>query len=166
MSGIKDLRSRLFGKRTKKDDNQPVGSPSSSQSVASLERVDKTLDTLSSARRTREAAIILLDFGIIVSEATDVLKPMKVVCGFLKKVLEVAKVSISRSTDTVSFTKFKQSVEQVDKDWSGLISTIRLHIATVESQTSSLEEDQSIDESPPPLNTDIEKPLQDYIRLV
>jgi hypothetical protein len=53
----------------------------------------------------------------------------------------------------------------VDKDWSGLISTIRLHIATVESQTSSLEEDHSIDENPPLLNPDIEKPLQIYIRL-
>jgi hypothetical protein len=154
MSGTKDLKSRLFAKKTRQDGNQSGGSPSSSQP-----------DAPSSGQRVREAAIILLDFGSIISEANDVLKPMKVVCGFLKKVLEVAKVPISRSTDTVTFTRLKQNVEQVDKDWSGLIRTISLHIATVESQTNSLEEDQSIDENPPPLNPDIEKPLQVYIRL-
>jgi hypothetical protein len=95
MSAKKGFISRILGKRTKKDGNQSVGSPSSSQSVASLERVDKKLETASSGQRAREAAIILLDFGSIISEATDMLKPMKVVCGFLKKVLEVAKVAIS-----------------------------------------------------------------------
>jgi hypothetical protein len=92
MSAIKDFKSHLLGKRTKKDGNQPVGSPSSSQSVGSS--VDKTLDTPSSGQRAREAAIIVLEFGSIISEATDVLKPMKVVCEFLKKVLQVAKVTV------------------------------------------------------------------------
>ena len=103
MSTKKGLKSRLFGKRTKNDGNQPVGSPSSSQSVASSE----TFDTPSSGQRAREAAIILLEFGSIISEATDVLKPMKVVCGFLKKVLELAKVSICQPTDILSFTELK-----------------------------------------------------------
>jgi hypothetical protein len=54
-----------------------------------------TIATPSKGKRAREAAILWLDFGSIISEATDVLKPMKMVCQFVKKVLEVAKVSIS-----------------------------------------------------------------------
>jgi hypothetical protein len=56
---------------------------------------EPTIATPSKGKRAREAAILLLDFGSIISEATDVLKPMKMVCLFVKNVLEVAKVSMS-----------------------------------------------------------------------
>jgi hypothetical protein len=44
-------------------------------------------------QRTRDGAIMLLDFASIISEANDLLKPLKVVSGVLKKSLEIARVS-------------------------------------------------------------------------
>jgi hypothetical protein len=125
----------------------------------------------SGGQRAREAAIILLEFGSIISGATDLLKPMKVACLFMKKVLEVAKVSISplarplAGLITISlFTNFIQDVEQVDQGWKGLIDRIKFHIMTIQSQTKSLEDDQSMDEGPPPFDSGIMKPLQEYIK--
>jgi len=51
--------------------------------------------TPSNRYRTRDTAILLLSFASIISDASDLLKPMKVVCEFIKKILEVAKVSFN-----------------------------------------------------------------------
>jgi len=51
--------------------------------------------TPSNAERARETAILVLDFAGIISEASDILKPMKAVSGFIKKILEVTKVSLT-----------------------------------------------------------------------
>jgi hypothetical protein len=48
--------------------------------------------------RIRDGAIIALDFASIISEATDLLKPVKAVAGGIKKVLEITKVYDSLST--------------------------------------------------------------------
>jgi hypothetical protein len=89
---VSRLKEKVTGK--KKRQGQSGGSPSNSQR-ASVDGGPAPIDTPSSGQRAREAAIILLDFGSTISEASEVLKPMKVVCEFIKKVLEVAKVSIS-----------------------------------------------------------------------
>ena len=96
MSEKKNIVSRVLEKvkGKKKGRDQPEGSPSNSQR-ASGDGGLAPIDTPSSGQRAREAAILLLDFGSTISEASEVLKPMKVVCEFIKKVLEVAKVSIS-----------------------------------------------------------------------
>jgi hypothetical protein len=132
---------------------------------------EPTISRPSGWQRAREAAIIFLEFGNIISEATDLLKPMKVACSFMKKVLEVAKVSISPLARPLSgpitislFTNFIQDVEQVDQDWKGLIDRLKFHIMTIQSQTKSLEDDQSMDEGPLPFDSGIKKPLQEYIK--
>jgi hypothetical protein len=105
MSEKKNFGSRVLekvkgiGKR--KGQGQSEGSPSNSQR-ASVDSGPAPIDTPSSGQRAREAAILLLDLGSTISEATEVLKPMKVVCGFIKKILEVAKVSISLLISTPS----------------------------------------------------------------
>ena len=43
--------------------------------------------------RVRDRAILFLEFAGIVSEASDVLKPMKIVSEFTKKILKVTQVS-------------------------------------------------------------------------
>jgi len=57
-------------------------------------------------------------------------------------------------------------VEQVEDDWKDLICRLKSHLTAIESQTNSLEEDQSLDKTPLPLHPDIVKPLQDYVELV
>jgi hypothetical protein len=165
------------GKGKEKYRDHSERSPSYSQR-GSLENVPDTssrkgtpIARPSGGQRAREAAIIFLEFGSIISEATDLLKPMKVACSFMKKVLEVAKVSISPLARPLTgliiisiFTNFIQSVDQVDKDWKGLIDRLKFHITTIQSQTSNLEEDQSMDQSPPPFDSGIKKPLQEYIK--
>jgi hypothetical protein len=167
------------GKGKKKYQDHSEGSPSDSRD-GSLENApdtssrkrtpEPTIARPSGRQRAREAAIIFLEFGSIISEATDLLKPMKVACSFMKKVLEVAKVSISplarplAGLITISlFANSIQNVEQVDQDWKGLINRLKFHIMTIQSQTKSLEEDQSMDESPPPFDLGIKKPLHDYV---
>ena len=57
-------------------------------------------------------------------------------------------------------------MQEVEDDWGDLIRRLKSHLAAIESQTNSLEEDQSLDETPLPLHPDIVKPLQDYVELV
>jgi hypothetical protein len=52
----------------------------------------------------------------------------------------------------------------VDEDWKDLIKRLKFHTITIESQTSSLEEDQSMDENSPPLDSGVEGPLREYIK--
>ena len=55
---------------------------------------------------------------------------------------------------------------QVEDDWKDLIRWLKSHRSAIESQTNSLEEDQSLDKAPLPFHADIEKALQDYAELV
>jgi hypothetical protein len=75
--GLSGLFGKGKGKGKKKDRGRP-GSPSNSP-PALADGGPQPIDTPSRGQRTREAAIILLEFGSIISEATDVLKPMKVI---------------------------------------------------------------------------------------
>jgi len=59
----------------------------------------------SKRKRAREAAILVLTFTSIISEAHDMLRPMKAVSEFIKKILEVAKVSFILPDDISLFTK-------------------------------------------------------------
>jgi len=61
--------------------------------------------TPSKGQRAREAAILLLTFTSIIAEAADVLKPMKAVSEFIKKILEVTKVRFNLPDETSLFTK-------------------------------------------------------------
>jgi len=65
--------------------------------------------TPSERHRTRDTAILLLSFASIISDASDLLKPMKVVCEFIKKILEVAKVSFNSPDETSLFTKSQRA---------------------------------------------------------
>ena len=56
--------------------------------------------TPSKGQRARDTAILLLTFTSIISEASDLLKPMKAVSEFIKKILEVAKVSFILPDET------------------------------------------------------------------
>ena len=49
----------------------------------------------SERNRGRETLIMLLDFASIISEASDLLKPMKVVAESIKKILQLTKVSFN-----------------------------------------------------------------------
>ena len=57
-------------------------------------------------------------------------------------------------------------MQEVEDDWKDLIRRLKYHLGAIESQTNSLEEDQSLAETAPPLNPDIVKPLQVYVELV
>jgi hypothetical protein len=51
--------------------------------------------TRTRGQRVRDGAIIALDFASIISEATDLLKPVKAISGGIKKILEITKVGVS-----------------------------------------------------------------------
>lgn len=51
----------------------------------------------------------------------------------------------------------------MDEDWKDLIQRLEHHKIIIEGQTCSLEEDERVDESQHLRNSDIEKPLKDYI---
>ncbi|PVF94543.1 hypothetical protein CPB86DRAFT_665632, partial [Serendipita vermifera] len=87
-----------------------------------------------------------LDFTSKISEATDLLKPLKAVSEALKKTLEIAR-----------------DVNNVNEDWDILIKRLNFHLATIEYQQSQLEEDEKIAKgSTPPPNSEIKKLLGDY----
>ena len=65
--------------------------------------------TPSKGRHARDTAILLLTFASIISEASDLLKPMKAVSEFIKKILEVANVSFNLPDDTSLFTKSQRA---------------------------------------------------------
>jgi len=60
-------------------------------------------------KRARDTAILLLSFASIASEASDLLKPMKAVSEFIKKILEVTKVSFNFPDETSLFTKSQRA---------------------------------------------------------
>ena len=60
-------------------------------------------------KRARDTAILLLSFASIASEASDLLKPMKAVSEFIKKILEVTKVSFNLPDETSLFTKSQRA---------------------------------------------------------
>jgi len=62
-------------------------------------------ETPSKRKRARDTVILLLTFTSIISEATDLLKPMKAASEFIKKILEVTKVSFNLPDETSLFTK-------------------------------------------------------------
>jgi len=80
----------ILKKNKKKKRTESIGSASSSQRGSLDAGVH---NTPSHKQRVREAAIIQHDLGISISENTDLLEPMKLVCDLVKKVLEVAKVT-------------------------------------------------------------------------
>jgi len=60
-------------------------------------------------KRARDTAILLLSFASIASEASDLLKPMKAVSEFIKKILEVTKVSFNLPDEAPLFTKSQRA---------------------------------------------------------
>jgi len=98
--------SRLLGKGKGQDPDKSIRSSSESEH-RSLDHGVQPLNTLSGGQfdgiypieapsrgqRAREAGIILLSFVSAVSEATDLLKPVKAVSECIRQVLELAKVS-------------------------------------------------------------------------
>ena len=57
-------------------------------------------------------------------------------------------------------------MEEVDDDWKALIRRLKSHLTAIESHTKSLEEDQSLGETPPTLHPGIQEPLRVYVELV
>jgi len=60
-------------------------------------------------KRARDTAILLLSFASIAAEASDLLKPMKAVSEFIKKILEITKVSFNFPDETSLFTKSQRA---------------------------------------------------------
>ena len=92
-------------------------------------------------QRARDTATLLLTS--IISEASDLLKPMKAVSEFIKKILEVTKVRPPCSRNPKAGAGGRRRLE-------GPHSLLKSHLTAVESQTNNLEEDQSLGETPPP----------------
>jgi hypothetical protein len=61
-------------------------------------KLSQTETTRPRGQRIREGAIIALSFASIISEATDLLKPVKAISSGIKKVLEITKVCHSPLT--------------------------------------------------------------------
>jgi len=59
--------------------------------------------------RARDTAILLLTFASIISEASDLLKPMRAASEFIKKILEVTKVRLDLPGETSLFTKSQRA---------------------------------------------------------
>jgi len=93
------FRSSKNTKNTKnKNGKQPAKldldvSPAAPVDRPSPSAVSQLIERPSKSGRAREAAITFLEVGVLISDATDLLAPLKVVCGCLKKALEVAKVA-------------------------------------------------------------------------
>jgi len=66
-------------------------------------------ETPSKRERARDTVILLLTFTSIISEASDLLKPMKAVSEFIKKILEVTKVSFNLPNEASLFTKSQRA---------------------------------------------------------
>ena len=107
---------------SKPDDEPVVETPSKGE--AQQETLQETLqatqqetrpkeeiqgETPSKGQRVRETAILVCDFASIISEASDILKPMKVVSEFIKKILVLDKVSFNLPDKTSLFTKSQRA---------------------------------------------------------
>jgi hypothetical protein len=81
---------------------QSKGSEVESSQVSSMPKSKEPKPvTRTRSQRVRDGAIIALDFASIISEATDILKPVRAIAGGIKKVLEIPKVCISTLTPIV-----------------------------------------------------------------
>ena len=59
-----------------------------------------------------------------------------------------------------------KDVKDVEDDWKGLIHRLKSHLSVIDSQTNSLEEDQSLGEALPSLDPAIVEALGVYVELV
>src|SRR5258708_39683168 len=82
------------GKGKSQGGAQPVGTQPDGE-IQGRSQPERELQggTPSKRGRVRDRAILFLEFAGIVSEASDVLKPMKIVSEFTKKILQVTQVS-------------------------------------------------------------------------
>jgi hypothetical protein len=88
-SGSRQTRSRT-GKASQPPTTATGSDETTKQSQTKSTRRDPGSRPL--GQRIREGAIIALSFASIISEATDLLKPVKAISGGIKKVLELTKV--------------------------------------------------------------------------
>ena len=69
------------------------------------EQPERKIPSPSKLQRARETAILVLEFTSIIADASEILKPMKVVSDCIKKILEVTKVGFYLPEETSLFTK-------------------------------------------------------------
>jgi hypothetical protein len=89
------LKSDTANQNVQELENEPI---SSEISVSNPKHPETRLVSRPLGQQLRDGAIKALDFASIISEATDLLKPVKAFTGGIKKVLEITKVRDSRST--------------------------------------------------------------------
>jgi len=92
-------------------DDPVAGTPSKGEAQQEAQRETQGEiqgETPSNQNRARDTVISLLSFASIISEAWDLLKPMKVVAEFIKKILEVTKVSFTWPEENSLFTNPKE----------------------------------------------------------
>ena len=88
--------------------SKPVDEPLAAKGETRKETQPKG-ETQGGAASTREAVILLPTFTSIISEASDILKPMETVSEFIQKILEVTKVSFNLPDETSLFTKSQRA---------------------------------------------------------
>jgi len=88
--------------------SKPVDEPLAANGETRKETQPKG-ETQGGAASTREAVILLPTFTSIISEASDILKPMETVSEFIQKILEVTKVSFNLPDETSLFTKSQRA---------------------------------------------------------
>jgi hypothetical protein len=89
--------SRQSRSRTSKASQPPTTTTDSDETTKQSRTKSTRRDPASRplGQRIRDGAIIALSFASIISEATDLLKPVKAISGGIKKVLEITKVCSS-----------------------------------------------------------------------
>ena len=88
-------------------DEPSTGTPSASkrETQQGKEQPKGKVPSPSKFQRAREAAILVLDFTSTIADASEILKPIKVVSDCIKKTLEVTKVGFNLPDETSLFTK-------------------------------------------------------------
>jgi hypothetical protein len=81
-----------------------------------------------------------------VSEGTEILAPLKAVCGGLKVLVDTAQVSYCPyAVHFLSHSRLFQAVQQNDEDIQELNATLRLHLNSLEQQDETFSAIQSKD---------------------
>ena len=97
-------------------DEPSAGTPSKGETRQGIQQEQEQpkgkIPSSSKLQRAREAAILVLDFTSIIADASEILKPIKVVSDCIKKILEVTKVGFNLPDETSSFMKSQSACKR------------------------------------------------------
>jgi len=131
------------------------------EKIGGLIQIQKDVATVYSLMRKSD-----LDFAAAIIKSSDILGPLEVVCGGIKKVLETVKVGTRLLPLLNLLIKNTENMAQANEAWTAPIKTLKSHLATVQNHRTKLAEDRKLNMAAPPLDPAIVEPLKTCVRLV